>query len=78
MKTANQGNQKNQFGEGVGKYLGNSEEESIFFLKRKSLVYMNNLAQNMVVRLFQTKFENILKSKSNNGVWHDSSALRVT
>jgi len=78
MKTANQENQKNQFGESVGKYLGNSEEESIFFLKRKSLVYMNNLAQNMVVRLFQTKFENILKSKSNNGVWHDSSALRVT
>lgn len=78
MKTANQENQKNQFGEGVGKYLGNSEEESIFFLKRKSLVYMNNLAQNMVVRLFQTEFENILKSKSNNGVWHDSSALRVT
>lgn len=67
MKTANQGNQKNQFGEGVGKYLGNSEEEYIFFLKRKSLVYMNNLAHNMVVRLFQTKFENILKSKSNNG-----------
>lgn len=68
MKTANQENQKNQFGESVGKYLGNSEEESIFFLKRKSLVYMNNLAQNMVVRLFQTKCENVLKSKSNNGV----------
>lgn len=44
MKTTNQENQKkkNGFSECVGKHLGYSEEESIFFLKIKSSVYMNN------------------------------------
>lgn len=42
--TANQENhkKKNGFEECVGKHLAYSKEESIFFLKIKSLVYMHN------------------------------------